>query len=199
MSDVSSRSCPWSERVSALIDGELPAEQEIMARTHVKSCATCAALIRTDGDFLTDPAPPITDRLASRLQNLPTRVHFHHRALLATVGILLLAGSIPDFGRGNSRGDAFHDLRHLAIWQVAIGVAVLSAAMTFRISRLITVMMVTFLALTVFATGYDLITGHRGPWADPLHVVEVIAGVAILRLVWPYRRLAGRPLATRGE
>lgn len=190
MNDDASQVCPWTERVSALIDGELSADQVDMARVHIRSCDSCAALARTDGDFRSEPIVAVADRLAHRLQSFPTRVRAHHRILLAVVGALLLIGSIPDFGRGNSRGDAFHDLRHLAIWQVAVGVAVVSAAITFRISRLITVMMVTFLALTVFATAYDLVTGHRGPWADPLHVVEVVAVVAILRIVAPFRRLS---------
>lgn len=182
--------CPWTERVSALIDGELSADQVDMVRIHIRSCVSCTALARTDEDFLSKPVVAIADRLAHRLQGFPTRLRTHHRILLAVVGVLLLIGSIPDFGRGNSRGVAFHDLRHLAIWQVAVGVAVVSAAITFRISRLITVMMVTFLALTVFATAYDLVTGHRGPWADPLHVVEVVAVVVILRVVAPFRRLS---------
>jgi hypothetical protein len=190
MNEDVSKMCPWTERVSALIDGELSADQVDMARVHIRSCESCAALARTDGDFLPKPVVAIADRLTHHLQGFPARVRIHHRILLAVVGVLLLIGSIPDFGRGNSRGVAFHDLRHLAIWQVAIGVAVVSAAITFRISRLITVMMLTFLALTVFATVYDLVTGHRGPWADPLHVVEVVAVVAILRIVAPFRRLS---------
>jgi len=179
--------CPWTERVSALIDGELPAVQEEMTRSHVRSCESCTRLMRTDSGLT---GTSITDRLNIHFHGLPTRLRPSHRIILAAIGILLLVGSIPAFGRGNSRGDAFHDLRHLAIWQVAIGVTVLTAAITFRISRLISVMMVTFLALTVFATAYDLVTGHRGPWADPLHVVEVVAVVAILRIVAPFRRLS---------
>jgi hypothetical protein len=192
MNEDSALMCPWTERVSALIDGELPSDQVEMARVHLRTCESCTALARTDGDHLPKPVAAIADRLALRLQGFPARVRTHHRILLAVVGVLLLIGSIPDFGRGNSRGVAFHDLRHLAIWQVAVGVAVVSAAITFRISRLITVMMVTFLALTLFATAYDLVTGHRGPWADPLHVVEVVAVVAILRIVAPIRRLSIR-------
>lgn len=111
------------------------------------------------------------------------------RAFLAIVGTLIILGSMPGFIRGNTSGNSFHELRHLSIWQVSIGVGVLSAAISFGISRLLMAMIATFLALSLAATIYDLTTGHRGPWTDPLHIVEIAAVLAMTRLVLPQLRL----------
>ncbi|MFT2520631.1 hypothetical protein ACMWQB_30985, partial [Escherichia coli] len=67
----------------------------------------------------------------------------------------------------------------MAIWQASIGLAVCSAATTFRFSRLLGTLLGSFLFFTFVSGVYDLLTGHRGPWSDPLHVLEVIAALLI--------------------
>jgi len=47
----------------------------------------------------------------------------------------------------------------------------------------------TFLVLTAIATIYDLLTGHRGPWTDPIHLVEIAAVLAMMRLIYPHLNL----------
>ena len=180
--------CPWWERVSALIDGELPDAQREMVLSHSHSCTTCATLLNQQSEFETSPSPnaAVTSRL---LMTFPQRNTPQLRALLAIIGVLIILGSVPGFIRGNTAGNSFHDLRHLSIWQFAIGVGTLSAAISFRISRLLTVVISTFLLLTAVATVYDLVTGHRGPWTDPLHLVEIAAAVALMRLTYPHLRL----------
>lgn len=188
MTHEPTESCPWTERVSALIDGELPLEQREMVTSHAQTCSTCFPLfdqdrqIRTvvDRDFVGATGPSLA---------FPIRHSLQLRVLLAVIGILIVVGSLPGFVRGSTDGNSLHDLRHLAIWQVAIGVGVLSASISFRISRLLTVMISTFLLLTAIATIYDLATGHRGPWTDPLHLVEIAAVLAIMRLIYPHLTL----------
>lgn len=180
--------CPWWERVSALIDGELPDAQQEMVLSHTQSCTTCAVLLNQQSQFETSPSPNAA--IATRLSmTFPQRNTPQLRALLAIIGVLIILGSVPGFIRGNTDGNSFHDLRHLSIWQFAIGVGTLSAAISFRISRLLTVVISTFLLLTAVATVYDLLTGHRGPWTDPLHLVEIAAVLAILRMVYPQLNL----------
>jgi len=180
--------CPWWERVSALIDGELPDAQQEMVLSHTQSCTTCAVLLNKQSQFETSPSPNAA--IATRLSmTFPQRNTPQLRALLAIIGVLIILGSVPGFIRGNTDGNSFHDLRHLSIWQFAIGVGTLSAAISFRISRLLTVVISTFLLLTAVATVYDLLTGHRGPWTDPLHLVEIAAVLAILRMVYPQLNL----------
>lgn len=190
MKNIDSNRCPWADRVSAHIDGELPADQVGMLKAHLKNCSLCRSLVDHETQFSATHRSAVDDLSPPIALNFPIRATARNRIMLGIAGVFILIGSLPDFGRGNTGGNTLHDLRHLAMWQVAIGVAVVTAAITFRLSRLLTAMLLTFLVLTVVATIYDLVTGHRGPWADPLHVVEVAAVLVVLHLVLPYRNLA---------
>jgi len=177
--------CPWWERVSAFIDGELPQAQQEMVLSHTQSCVSCGTLFNRQSIFETSLNANVAS--ASRLMmSIPRRNTPQLRVFLAIIGVLIILGSIPGFVRGNTDGNSLHDLRHLSIWQLAIGVGTFSAVFSFRISRLLTVMICTFLLLTAVATVYDLLTGHRGPWTDPLHLVEIAAVLAMMRLIYPH-------------
>lgn len=180
-------SCPWTERASALVDGELPSEEHDLVVRHVRTCATCSALAATDS--LVGRPSPASESFATGLHLRSPRVRVPIRAGLALAGAAITVSSVPDFLRSSTVGASLHDLRHLAIWQAAIGVAVVAAAATFRLSRLVLVLTVTFLALTACAAAYDAVTGHPGPWSDPTHVLEVVAAVLLLVVAWPYVRL----------
>ena len=180
--------CVWTERVSALLDGELPDDQVDLVRAHAAHCAICSMLEVLDAPRTAPEPGGDESRMATLFQAIPAELSAPWRLSLAIVGVLILAGSLPDFVRGNSSGDALHDLRHLAIWQVSIGLAALAASVTFRLSRLFAVMVSSFLGLTAVATVYDIATGHRGPWTDPVHIVEVAAVLLLLRAGWPLLR-----------
>lgn len=187
MNDAPFPDCPWTDRVSAMLDDEIHGAEHEMVRAHAAGCTVCSAVISA-------PSPqaerPGHDRVSEILSAIPERLSPSVRLSLVIAGMAILGASTPDFVRGNTMGDALHDLRHLAIWQVSVGVAVLSAAVTFRLSRLVTVMLTTFLGLTGAAAAYDAVTGHRGPWTDLTHVVEVVAVLLVLRLVWPRLRIS---------
>lgn len=181
------RDCPWAERVSAWIDGELPATETEMVATHAGACPTCRAMDAADPLLAgSGSTPPFLGVV------LPGRVPVWVRIGLGIVGAAIVVGALPDFIRGNTAGDALHDLRHLAMWQAAAGLAVMVGAVSFLFSRMLAVMLGVFLALTVVASVYDLVTGHRGPWTDPVHIVEVAAGVLVLRMAWPRLRYLTR-------
>lgn len=181
-------SCPWLERVSALLDDELPIAEQEMVALHAQSCVTCAPVVN-QRDQLNEPARPLSAIQPRSIITFPQRNTPLLRVLLALVGIAIIIGSVPGFIRGNTVGNSLHDLRHLSIWQVALGMGAVSASISFRLSRLLTVIVATFLVLTALATVYDLLTGHRGPWTDPLHLVEIAAVLAIMRLVYPHMSL----------
>ena len=189
MTEKTSSTCAWQERVSAFLDNELSADEIPMVQAHIKSCATCQDLTSIpDSKTVRGVTSPAT--ISNTFLNLiPERPSLMVRVALLLVGVFIVVNSAPEFIRGNTRGDALHDLRHLAIWQVAIGLAVITSAFTFRISRVLTVILATFLSLTAVATLYDLVTGHRGPWTDEMHIFEAFAVVLILRLIWPQLRL----------
>lgn len=180
--------CPWLERVSALLDDELPPSQREMVSLHARSCGTCSWLLSHNAK-LQDEFPSRKSESPHTGFVIPVRHSPQLRVLLAIVGVSIVLGSMPEFIRGNADGNSFHDLRHLAIWQAAIGCGTITAAISFRLSHLLTVMISTFLLLTTVATVYDLITGHRGPWTDPMHLVEITAVIGIMRLTYPRLRL----------
>jgi hypothetical protein len=144
-----------------------------------------------DTMIVTAPASSSNPR-SDFLHLIPQKPSLFLRVLLLIVGVFILVNSAPSYVRGNTSGDALHDLRHLAIWQAAIGVAVIASAISFRISRILTVMLGTFLALTATASVYDIATGHRGPWTDYMHVLEVLAVILVLKLIWPQIQLFSR-------
>lgn len=183
-------SCPWLERVSALLDDELPVAEREMVTSHAQSCSTCAPIL-SQKDYVNGSARLLNSIQPRSLVTFPQRNTPQLRALLAIIGIAIIVGSIPGFIRGNTDGNNLHDLRHLSIWQVALGMGAVSASISFRLSRMLTVIVATFLVLTALATVYDLLTGHRGPWTDPLHLVEIAAVLAILRLIYPTLNLSG--------
>lgn len=182
-------SCPWLERLSALLDDELPFAEREMVTLHAQSCGTCAPIL-SQREQLNETAHLLSSIQPRSIVTFPQRNTPQLRALLAIVGIAIIIGSVPGFIQGNTDGNSLHDLRHLSIWQVALGMGAVSASISFRLSRLLTVIVATFLVLTALATVYDLSTGHRGPWTDPLHLVEIAAVLAILRLIYPSLRLS---------
>ena len=185
MTEKASFTCAWQERVSAFLDNELSANEKPMVQAHLKSCASCQALTSIPDSKDVRGVTSSATISNTFLNLIPERPSPLIRIALLLVGVFIVVNSAPEFIRGNTRGDALHDLRHLAIWQVAIGLAVVTSAFTFRISRVLTVILATFLSLTAVATLYDLVTGHRGPWTDEMHIFEAFAVVLILRLIWP--------------
>jgi len=175
--------CSWFERVSSMIDNELDAAQAPMVRAHAEGCPHCLPLLLRS----TYDSPRSTSRELATFPFKQTRVF---RIVTVMAGIAIIVGSFPAFIRGNTSGDALHDLRHLSIWQVAIGAAVATAGITTRFSRLILVMAGVFLLLTGAAVVYDLVTHHSGPWADLTHVFEVGAALLLIRFALPFTKSA---------
>lgn len=182
MNSDPTKTCEWIERVSAMIDGELNATETPLVRAHARGCAVCSQL--NVELSRSKQASAIVDRAVKS----PLERSSSLRILAIIVGLLIVLGSAPGFVRGSTNGDALHDLRHLSIWQVAVGLAVLSTGFTVRFSRVLLVLVGAFLVLTGTAAVYDAFTGHRGPWTDPTHMVEVIAALILLRFSLPLAR-----------
>ena len=186
------KACSWSERVSALIDGELPKDQSELVFAHIRSCSGCASLVEQLGEF-----EGAILRTASVARDVSFGMNFGApsfgvRIIAGFVGAIIVLVSTPRFIQGSTGGDVLHDLRHLSIWQLAIGFAVLTTAFTKRVSRLLVVLVISFLLLTGIAAVYDLLTGHNGPWTDPMHLVEVVAVLAVLRMISPFLFMSHR-------
>ena len=55
-----------------------------------------------------------------------------------------------------------------------------------RMSHAMLALAATFAALTLVATTIDVIGGHRGPWAESVHLVELIGVFLLWRLTPPH-------------
>jgi hypothetical protein len=131
------------------------------------------------------------------------------RRLLLVAAAVIVVEAIPAFVRGNGLSAECHPARHLASWQIGFGVGLFVAAWLSRMSHAMLALAATFATLTVTATAIDVIGGHRGPWAESVHLVELIGVFLLWRLtpahLLPWRRSpdiaaerrrAGTPLTT---
>jgi len=182
--------CPWLERVSASLDGEIPYAELEMVRAHATACPTCRGIIGVESSMpVRRPARVSGDaRFAGATVSRPRAL----RTLLGVFGTLLLALAIGNFLRGSASHEDLHDVRHLAVWQASLGVAVVALSVSFRMSLFITATTTSFLVFTSVATVVDLVMGHRGPWTDVTHVVEVAALILLLAFAKPRFRLSRR-------
>jgi predicted anti-sigma-YlaC factor YlaD len=189
------KDCPWWEQVSAGADGELPASERAAAEAHAATCSDCSASLRTL-DMLR-PSPHAAAEAAS--SGVDTLDHEQlskrerrwlggrwARRLLAIVAIVIVVDAIPTYIGGQGVSAESHAARHLAAWQIGFGVGLFVAAWVSRLSHAMLAFAATFATLTVVAKVIDLVGGHRGPWADPVHLVELIGVVLLWRLTPPH-------------
>ncbi len=189
--------CTWELRTSLLLDGELPHAEEELVRRHMASCRVCSGLAAADSTVAGNPSGGRADRTVFSMTPGVLRPSVRLRIVAALLGSMIIALSFPDFVRGSTLGVTFHDLRHLAIWQTAVGITILAGAVTFRLSRLVVILVGSFLLMTLAAVVYDVVTGHRGPWTDPAHIAEVMAVMVLLAMISPRLRALGRSASCR--
>ena len=109
----------------------------------------------------------------------------------------LLGIAVMNFVNGSVNDEAMHDLRHLGIWQASLGISVVVLSFWFRLSLFIVSTTTSFSVLTTTATVFDLVMGHRGPWADATHVIE--ACVVVLLFLRAFRRRSESESPLRGK
>lgn len=107
--------------------------------------------------------------------------------------IVIVADAVPTYISGDGLTAEAHAARHLASWQIGFGVGLFVAAWMSRMSHAMLAFAGTFAALTIAAKAIDVIGGHRGPWADSVHLVELVGVFLLWRLApshllrWPRR------------
>ena len=156
--------CPWTERVSAELYGELPEAETALVRAHRRTCATCAALAAAGAR----PAPTAASWIPAAHARPAVRL------LLAAAGGLLVVAAAASFVRSTGADVASLVARHLAMWQASLGIAAVTGAIRFRFSRIVTVMLATFVGLTATATVHseavegsaDDVVAHAGEVLD---------------------------------
>lgn len=191
--------CPHWEHVSAAADGELHEPARSRAIDHARRCADCGSLLATITNTVpaahialadADPARAIDpERLSARERRwLQAR---WTRWLLAAAAVVIVAEAVPAYATGHGLDTHAHAARHLATWQIGFGVGLLVAALLSRLSHAMLALASTFAILTIAATVIDVVGGHRGPWAESVHLVELVA-VVLLWLLTPAHLLPWR-------
>jgi len=187
-------SCPWWEQVSASADGELSETERLTADAHASTCADCTASLQATAPLRPSPTPtaitpaPLagldTEELTSREQRwLGGR---WARRLLLVAAIIIVLEAIPSYAQSEVSSAEAHAARHLAAWQIGFGVGLFVAAWVSRMSHAMLALAATFATLTVVATTIDVISGHSGPLAEPVHLVELIGVFLLWRLTPPH-------------
>lgn len=179
-------SCPWLERTSASLDGELPMAEVELVHAHAQSCRVCGALLESAQHF--EPVNRTRESSVGSFEVGLSRSSIG-RLLLALSGVLLGGFALVGFLEGSGDSADLHNIRHLSIWQASLGVSVVALAVSFRLSLFLVTITISFLSLTAIATLFDVLQGHRGPWTDITHLVEVCALCVLLFLSRPHLRL----------
>lgn len=187
--------CPWWEQVSAGADGELPEAEGSAAAEHAATCPDCSASLRTLRALRPSPRAA-TDMDSSGasvldLQRLNDRERRWlggrwARRLLIVAAIVIVVDAVPTYISGEGVSAESHAARHLASWQIGFGVGLFVAAWVSRMSQAMLAFAAAFASLTVIAKAIDVIGGHRGPWADSVHLVELIGVFLLWRLTPPH-------------
>jgi predicted anti-sigma-YlaC factor YlaD len=182
--------------LSALVDGEEPGLSRADLRTHVASCAACAAFAeRTDAlrrMTLLAPAPEVPDHTEAIVHALDLPVDRRPTALrcsLAFIGCVQLVVALPLLA-GVANDMTVHDARHLAALDIAVAAGFLVAALRpSRIGGLLPVVAAMVAALLVGAV-LDVISGTVHASAETPHL---LAGAGLLG-VWLLSRPPFRPV-----
>jgi len=190
--------CPWWERTSAAVDGELVSDEVELVLAHADRCDRCGVLLgldRAPSAMIRLDGPPLrSDALTSRERRWLDGGWT--RRLLLVAAVVLVVEAVPAYLSGHGNGAEAHAARHLASWQIGFGVGLFVAAWVARLSSAILALAVTFAVLIVGATVIEAATAHRGPWADWVHVVELVAVFLLWRLAPAHVLQWRRPVAT---
>jgi hypothetical protein len=193
--------CAWWELVSAAADGELDEADQSTAMEHARRCQTCSAIVAMRptiaGPQVAAAVPAPIDEAALTRRERRWLDERWTRALLIVAAIVIVVEAVPTYIGGQGLTAEAHVARHLASWQIGFGVGLFVAAWMSRMSHAMLAFAATFAALTIVAKVIDVIGGHRGPWADSVHLVELVAVFLLWRLapthLLPWRRRTAYP------
>jgi predicted anti-sigma-YlaC factor YlaD len=187
-------SCPWWEQVSAGADGELAEPERSAADAHASRCPSCTASLGAAGLLRRSPEPmavsarPVPGLDTEGLTSSERRWLSGRwaRRLLLVAAIVIVIEALPSYFQSEASSAEAHAARHLAAWQIGFGVGLFVAAWVSRMSHAMLALAATFATLTVVATAIDVVSGHSGPLAEPVHLVELIAVFLLWWLTPPH-------------
>lgn len=171
----------WREVLSAQLDGEVSAAEQVGADAHLDGCADCsgwlnqaAAVTRRSRLTVLTSGPDLTDTILAALPTAgPTRRGLRSRLVLALRGVLGLVGGLQlalglvQVGRGPAGAHEHVDVLasgHLwhesAAWNVAVGAGFLFVAARRTPPTGLLPMLSAFVGTLVLLSVNDLVTGR---------------------------------------
>ncbi|GAA2220906.1 zf-HC2 domain-containing protein [Micromonospora olivasterospora] len=210
----------WREILSAQLDGEATAAEQVGADAHLDECAGCrswldqaAAITRRARLTVTAPGPDLSDTIlalppgaAPSRCGLRKRVMLTLRGLLGLLGALQLVLGLAQVGRGPAGGHnhagvlgSGHLWHESAAWNVAVGAGFLFVAARRTRPTGLVPMLSAFVGTLVLLSVNDLLTGR----VDTTRLVShgfLLAGYAIVvALSWSRLRPDGPQARGRGD
>jgi hypothetical protein len=186
--------CPWLEVVSSAADGELAtAADQAAALAHAQRCRTCSsiltmspALVAANSGAATVKAAPVSiDRSAFTAQERRWLNGKWNRRLLMIAAVTIVVEGVPRYISGGLTAEAYA-ARHVASWQIGFGVGLFVAAWITRMSSALLAFAATLGLLTIISKSIDVLGGHHSPWANWVHLIELVAVVLLWRLTPPH-------------
>ncbi|MFZ4585278.1 MAG: zf-HC2 domain-containing protein [Acidimicrobiia bacterium] len=174
------------EALSASRDGEPGGIDSALVADHVERCSACRAFASTiraldvpQQETKRDITPNILAAIAHESDSRRARPL---RFLLCGVAILQLLIAIPILVSGNEPGASTHLARHLASFDIAVGIGFLAAAWRPRhIAGMLPVAGALVAGLVATAL-FDLGNGVSHTIAEAVHVLEVVGLVTLVLL-----------------
>ncbi len=196
--------CAWWELVSAAADGELDEADRRAALAHARRCQMCSAIVTASATPSIPAALPAPIDMAALTRRERRWLGGRWtRWLLMVAAIVIVTEAVPTYISGEGLTAEAHAARHLASWQIGFGVGLFVAAWMSRMSQAMLAFAATFAALTIVSKAIDVIGGHRGPWADSVHLVELVAVFLLWRLtpahLFPWTRRRSPPPVPDGR
>lgn len=180
------------DALSARLDDEHAALPDVVVDGHLETCAACArharALARLHGGLRVAPAMAVPDLTAeiTAAVSLPTRARQRHRQrrwVLGLTGVVMALVALPGLV-----GPTLHVGREVAIFEVAVGAAVVAAAwQPRRLAAGVFPVAALVGGLVVGIAVVDLVRGATSLLAELGHLLPAVAAW----LLWSLSRSAG--------
>jgi predicted anti-sigma-YlaC factor YlaD len=176
------------EALSARLDGESSAEEDLRLEEHLRGCSACGAWSSSAADATrrlrlrpVQPIPDLADKVVGKMHEDDRRRDAWppERWLLLVVGAVMLVFALPMLG---PTGGDVHLLREAGVTDLALAVGVLFAAVQpWRAAGMLPVVLVLAAGLTVTSVA-DVVSGRVAPIEESVHTLAPTAALLLWRL-----------------
>lgn len=190
----------WGEAISARLDGEDPGLEPALLDAHLARCPACRAFAdaadearRHDRIGVAPDVPDLSRRVRKAVAVADRASRWSIvRALLAVVGVQIIAFSVPALVFGDEQDTASHAARHLGAFTAAYGVGLLVVAVRPARARAMLPVAAVLAGALVITAIVDLTDGRIPLVGEAQHLPEVLSVVLMWLLAVPAPRRPAR-------